>query len=154
MQHYWTDERCQITCSKRVNHAVKMVDSYPRENGVLCTVTWWWLLFLHDKSKWKNFESNIAQGVDLSSSLMASCLARFMICWVCRLYFSGLVRLVLSLDECLIKIDYGWFCVCFRCLEESDLVELFVFGQGRIQIPSLVFLFDFVIWNEWFTEVN
>ena len=37
---------------------------------------------------------------------------------------------------------------------ESDLVESFVFGQGRIQIPSLACLFDFVIWNEWFTEVS
>ena len=31
---------------------------------------------------------------------------------------------------------------------ESDLVESFEFGQGRIQIPSLACLFDFVIWNE------
>ena len=38
--------------------------------------------------------------------------------------------------------------------EESDLVELFVFGQGRIHIPSLVRLFGFVIWDEWFTEVS
>ena len=28
---------------------------------------------------------------------------------------------------------------------ESDLVEFFVFGEGRIQIPSLACLFDFVI---------
>lgn len=27
---------------------------------------------------------------DLSSSLAASCVARFMICWVCLLYFSGI----------------------------------------------------------------
>ena len=40
---------------------------------------------------------------DLSSSFMASCVARFMMCWVCRLYFSGLVCLVLSPDEYLIK---------------------------------------------------
>ena len=31
---------------------------------------------------------------------------------------------------------------------ESDLVKSFVFGHGRIQIPSLACLFDFVIWNE------
>ena len=31
---------------------------------------------------------------------------------------------------------------------ESDLVKSFVFGQLRIQIPSLACLFDFVIWNE------
>ena len=42
----------------------------------------------------------------------------------------------------------------FSMPEESDLVESYVFGQGRIQIPSLPRLFDFVIWNEWFTEVN
>ena len=46
-----------------------------------------------------------------SSSLMASCVARFMICEVCKLYFSGLVCLMLSLDECLIKINNGRFCV-------------------------------------------
>ena len=58
---------------------------------------------------------------DLSSSLTASFVARFMICKVCRLYFSGLVCSVLSLDECLIKINYGRFCVCFRCLEKVIL---------------------------------
>ena len=31
---------------------------------------------------------------------------------------------------------------------ESGLVEAFVFGLGRIHIPSLVCLFDFVIWSE------
>ena len=31
---------------------------------------------------------------------------------------------------------------------ESDLVESFVFGQGRIQISSLACLFDSVNWNE------
>ena len=36
---------------------------------------------------------------------------------------------------------------------ESDLEESFVFGQGRIQIPSFARLLDFVIWNEWFPEV-
>ena len=39
MRYYWTDERYQITCGKRVTYAVKMVDSCSRENGVLCTVT-------------------------------------------------------------------------------------------------------------------
>ena len=58
---------------------------------------------------------NCTKHFDLSSSLTASC-ARFMICWVCRLCFSGFVFSVLSLDEYLIKINYGRFCVCFRCL--------------------------------------
>ena len=61
-------EKCditeQITYGKRVTHAMKMVDSYSRENGVLCTVARSCLLFLHDESEWKNFESNIAWGVD------------------------------------------------------------------------------------------
>ena len=63
-------EKCditeQITYGKRVTHAVKMVDSCSRENGVLCTVARSCLLFLilHDESEWKNFESNIAWGVD------------------------------------------------------------------------------------------
>ena len=48
MRYYWTDERYQITHNKRVTHAVKMVDSCSRENGVLCTVARSWLLFLHD----------------------------------------------------------------------------------------------------------
>ena len=59
MLYYWTDERQQITYSKRVTHAVKMVDSYSRENGVLCNVARSWLMFLHGESKWKYFESNI-----------------------------------------------------------------------------------------------
>ena len=42
----------------------------------------------------------------------------------------------------------------FSMAGESDLVESFMFGQGRIQIPSLAYLFDSVIWNEWFTEVS
>ena len=72
--------------------------------GVLCTVARSWLLFLSDETEWKIFF-----------------VARFMICWVCRLYFSGLVCSVLSLDECLIKINYGRFYVCFRWLEKVIL---------------------------------
>ena len=60
MRYYWTDERYQITHSKRVTRAVKMEDSCSKENGVLCTVVRSWFLFLHDESKWKNFELNIA----------------------------------------------------------------------------------------------
>ena len=58
------NERHQITYSKRVTHAVKIVDSCSRENGVLCTVARSWLLFPHDERAWKNFELNIARGVD------------------------------------------------------------------------------------------
>ena len=54
--------------------------------------------------------------VDLSNSLTASCVARLMICWVGRLHFSGLVCSVLSLDECLIEINYSRFCVVLRKL--------------------------------------
>ena len=50
---------------------------------------------------------NCTKHFDFSTSLTAICVARFMICRVCRLYFSGLVFSVLSLDECLIKINYG-----------------------------------------------
>ena len=50
--------------SKRVTRAVKIVDSCSRENGFLCTVARSWLLFLHDESEWKHFESNIGWGVD------------------------------------------------------------------------------------------
>ena len=57
-------DRWKISDHLRVTHAVKMVDSCSRENGVLCTVARSWLLFLHDESEWKNFESNIAWGVD------------------------------------------------------------------------------------------
>ena len=55
---------------------------------------------------------NCIKHFDLGSSLTA----RFTICWVCRLYFSGLVCSVLSLDECLTKINYGRFCVAPRKL--------------------------------------
>ena len=41
----------QVTYSKRVTHAVKMVDSCTRENGVLSAVARSWLLFLHDESE-------------------------------------------------------------------------------------------------------
>ena len=87
MRYYWTDERYQITYSKRVTHAVKMVDSCSRENGVLCTVARSWLLFLHEESGWKILNQillevlmNCTKHFDLSSSLTASCVARFMIC--------------------------------------------------------------------------
>ena len=92
------------TSRKRVTHAVKMVDSCSRENGILCTVARLSLWFLHEESAWKNFESNIARGMincikhfDLNSSWTVSCVARFMICWVWRLHFSGLVCSVLYL---------------------------------------------------------
>ena len=128
MRYYWTDERYQITYGKRVTRAVKMVDSCSRDNGGLCTVARSWLLFLHNESEWKILNQillevlmNCTKHFDLSSSLTAGCVARFVICWVCWLYFPGLVCSVLSLDECLIKINYGRFCVCFRCLERVIL---------------------------------
>ena len=74
MRYYWTDERYQITYNKRVTHAVKMVDSCSRENGVLCTVARSWL-FLHDEIEWKNFNQillevlmNCTKHFDLNSS--------------------------------------------------------------------------------------
>ena len=80
-----------------------------------------WLLLLHDESEWKICNQillevlmNRTKHFDLSSSSTASCVARLMICWVCRLHFSRLVCSVLSLDECLIKINYGRFCVAPR----------------------------------------
>ena len=60
MRHYWTYERYQIIYSKRITHAVKMVESCSRESGVLCSAVRLWLLFLHDESERKKFESNIA----------------------------------------------------------------------------------------------
>ena len=87
MRYYCTDGRYQITYSKRVTHAVKMVDSCSRENGVLCTVARSWLLFLHNEGDWRILNQillevlmNCTKHFDLSSSLMASCVARFMIC--------------------------------------------------------------------------
>ena len=69
-------------------------------------------LFLHDESEWRNLNQillevlmNCTKHFNLRSSLTASCVSRFMICLVCRLYFSRLVCSVLSLDECLIKIN-------------------------------------------------
>ena len=54
MRYYSTDERYQITY--QITHAVKMVDSCLRENGVLCTVARSWLLLLHDEGEWKNVD--------------------------------------------------------------------------------------------------
>ena len=53
-------ETGQMKDIRRVTHALKVVDSYSRVNGVLCAVTWSWLSFLHDESEGKNFELNIA----------------------------------------------------------------------------------------------
>ena len=50
----------RLAIEKGDTYAVKMVDNRSRENGVLCTVARPWLLFLHDKSEWNNFESNMA----------------------------------------------------------------------------------------------
>ena len=87
MRYYWTDERYQITYGKRVTHAMKMVDSCSRDNGGLCTVARSWLLFLHNESEWKILNQillevlmNCTKHFDLSSSLTASCVARFVIC--------------------------------------------------------------------------
>ena len=87
-----------------------------------------WLLFLHEESVWKNFESNIAWSVDelhqtfwfeqfFNSKLC--CKIRDLLC--VPIIFFWLVGSVLSLDECLIKTNYGQFCVCFRCLEKVIL---------------------------------
>ena len=64
---------------------------------------------------------NCTKHFDLSSSLSFSQLqdSRFVEC--ADYIFSGLVCSVLSLDECLIKINYGRFRVCFRCLEKVIL---------------------------------
>ena len=76
----------------------------------------------------------------LTSSLTASCVARFMICWVCRLYFSGLVCSVLSLDECLIKINYGRFCVTLRKLFQPVWHRVWLICNGK----GLFTRYDFV----------
>ena len=123
MRHYWTDERYQINYSKRVTHAVKMVDSCSRENEVLCTVARSWLLFLHDESEWKIFESNIAWGVDELHQTF----------WF-EQFFNGkpgckihdllnvpIIFFWIGLVLSLMKINYGRFCVCFRCLEKVIL---------------------------------
>ena len=62
MRYYSTDERYQITY--QITHAVKMVDSCLRENGVMCIVAWSWLLLLHDEGEWKNVDTSISWSVD------------------------------------------------------------------------------------------
>ena len=117
MRYFWTDERYQITYSKRVSHAVKMVDSCSRVNGVLYIVAR------------KSFESIIAWGVDeLHQTFLFEqffngkpCCKIHDLLIVPIIFFSGLVCSVPSLDECLIKINYERFCVCFRCLEKVIL---------------------------------
>ena len=139
--------------SKALGWTPKVVDSCLRENGVLCTVARSWLLFLHDESEWKNFESNIAWGVDeLHQTFWLEQFFNGKLC--CKIhdllsvpitfFWIGLLSAQCSVDEFVYVFD----------ARKSDLVESFVFGRGRIQIPSLAWLFDFVIWNEWFTEVS
>ena len=59
-------EKCDTTgqmkdqITYQITHAVKMVDSCLRENGVLCTVARSWLLLLHDEGEWKNVDTNIS----------------------------------------------------------------------------------------------
>ena len=120
-----------------------------------------WQIVLHDESVWKNFQSNIAWGVDeLHQTFWFELFFNGRLCcnihdsWVCRLYFSGLVCSVLYLDECLIKINYGRFCLCFRCLEKVILWSRLCLARDEFRYPSLACLFDFNIWNEWFTEVR
>ena len=65
-----------------------MVGNCSRENGVLCTVAWSWLLFLHDEKVWKIFESSIVWGVD----------ELYQTFWF-RHFFNG-------------KLQYSWFVEC------------------------------------------
>ena len=76
---------------------------------------------------------------------------RFMICWVCRSYLSGLDCSVLSLDECLIKINYERFCVCFRCLEKVILWSLLCLAKDEFRYHRyhvyLIFLSRWMIYG-------
>ena len=118
MQYYWMDERHQLTYRKCVSHAVEMVDGCSKENGVLCTVARSWLLFLHDESEWKNFESNIAWGVDeLHQTFWFEQFFNGKLCCKIHDLLSGWGYCsALSLDKCLIKINYGRFFVAPRKL--------------------------------------
>ena len=80
---------------------------------------------------------NCTKHFDFSSSLTASCVARFMICWVCRLYFSGLVCslmnvwLKLTMDDFVYVFDAWrkWSCgvVCVWPRTNSDtIVSMFI----------------------------
>ena len=51
------------------------------------------------------------------------------------------------MESCALLHDHG-YCSFTRKVGGKILNELFVFGQGRIQIPSLPRLFDFIIWNK------
>ena len=124
MRYYWTDERHQIIYIKRVTHAVKMVGSCSRENGVLCTVAWSWLLFLHDEKVWKNFESSIAWGVDelyqtfwfwhffngkLQYSWFVECTDYIFMDWFARCHLSMNVWLKLTMEDLSIQSTKdGW----------------------------------------------
>ena len=59
---------------------------------------------------------NCTKHFDLGISLTVGYVTIFMICRVYRLYVYGLVCSMPSLDECLIKINYGRFCVALRKL--------------------------------------
>ena len=97
MRYCWTDKRHQITKSKRITHAVKMEDS-SRENGVLFIAVRSRWFFPLDESEWNEqfFNGKLCCKIhDLLS-------VPIIFFWI------GL------LDECLTKINFGRFCVCFR----------------------------------------
>ena len=89
MRYCWTYERHQITYSERITHAKKMVDSCSRENvkefSALKHDHGYCYFVIRVSGKILNqifleVLMNCTKHFDLSTSLMASCVARFIIC--------------------------------------------------------------------------
>ena len=87
MRYYWTDEKYQIAYSKRVTRAVKMVDRCSREIEFCALQHDYGSCSFTTRVSGKLLNQillevlmNCTKHFDLSSSLTASCVARFMIC--------------------------------------------------------------------------
>ena len=142
MRYYWTDERYQITYSNVILMLWKCW-IVVREKMKFCAHDHGYCSFTTRVSG-KNLNqtllevlTNCTKHFDLSSSLMVSCVARFMICWVCRLYFSGLVCslmnvwLKLTMDDFVYVFDAWrkWSCgvVCVWPRTNSDtIISMFI----------------------------
>ena len=77
---------------------------------------------------------NCTKHFDLSSSLTASCVATFMICWVWRLYCSGLVCSVLSLTRTVIpQVTY-----CISVQGNCSVAKLYEIESLHIKVSRFI----------------
>ena len=135
--------------SKALGWTPKVVDSCLRENGVLCTVARSWLLFLHDESEWKNFESNIAWGVDeLHQTFWLEQFSNGKLCCKIQDLLSVPITFFwIGLLSAQCSVLSGRFCVCFRCPEKWSRGVVCVWP--RTNSDTIVSMIIWVCYLEW-----